>query len=365
MPTLVIGNKCHSSWSLRPWILMRQLGVPFDEVLVPFTDPIDTPEWKAEVRKYSGGGQGAGPGRRQRRRLGLACHHGVHGRDAARPPRVAARTGGAGHGPLVSAEMHSGFAPALRLPDEPRQEVREKDRGAASPGTSPSPRSGATAASASAAGRSCSGVLGRRRHVRAVVTRLDTYSIRLLGAAPNGRDLAPAFRMARGGARRDVDRPEDEGRRGTIATCRAGKSRQPDGMHRDENPLIPTPPRVEPVNRHTLAVIVDNEPGVLARISGLFSGRGYNIESLTVTETEHQQHISRITIVTTGTDAVIEQIKAQLERLVPVHRVVDLTVQGEAMERELCLVKVVGKARTGSRPCGSPPRSAPGRSTRP
>jgi acetolactate synthase I/III small subunit len=101
--------------------------------------------------------------------------------------------------------------------------------------------------------------------------------------------------------------------------------------------------RVEPVNRHTLAVIVDNEPGVLARIAGLFSGRGYNIESLTVSETEHQKHISRITIVTTGTNAVIEQIKSQLERLVPVHRVVDLTLQGEAMERELCLVKVAGK----------------------
>jgi acetolactate synthase I/III small subunit len=101
--------------------------------------------------------------------------------------------------------------------------------------------------------------------------------------------------------------------------------------------------RVEPVNRHTLAVIVDNEPGVLARIAGLFSGRGYNIESLTVSETEHQKHISRITIVTTGTNAVIEQIKSQLERLVPVHRVVDLTLQGEAMERELCLVKVAGR----------------------
>ena len=101
--------------------------------------------------------------------------------------------------------------------------------------------------------------------------------------------------------------------------------------------------RVEPVNRHTLAVIVDNEPGVLARIAGLFSGRGYNIESLTVSETEHQKHISRITIVTTGTNAVVEQIKSQLDRLVPVHRVVDLTLQGEAMERELCLVKVAGK----------------------
>ena len=105
----------------------------------------------------------------------------------------------------------------------------------------------------------------------------------------------------------------------------------------------PDPARIEPVNRHTLAVTVDNEPGVLARIAGLFSGRGYNIESLTVSETEHEKHISRITIVTTGTNAVIEQIKNQLGRLVPVHRVIDLTVQGQAIERELVLVKVVGK----------------------
>ena len=105
----------------------------------------------------------------------------------------------------------------------------------------------------------------------------------------------------------------------------------------------PDPTRVETANRHTLAVVVDNEPGVLARIAGLFSGRGYNIESLTVSETEHEKHISRITIVTTGTNAVIEQIKNQLARLVPVHRVVDLTVHGEAIERELCLVKVVGQ----------------------
>src|SRR6478735_11850637 len=105
----------------------------------------------------------------------------------------------------------------------------------------------------------------------------------------------------------------------------------------------PAATRVEPINRHTLAVVVDNEPGVLARIAGLFSGRGYNIESLTVSETEHEKHISRITIVTTGTNAVVEQIKSQLQRLVPVHRVVDLTVQGAAIERELVLVKVVGK----------------------
>lgn len=94
---------------------------------------------------------------------------------------------------------------------------------------------------------------------------------------------------------------------------------------------------------HTISVLVDNEPGILARVVGLFSGRGYNIESLTVSETEHEKHLSRITVVTSGTASVIDQIKAQLERLVPVHRVVDLTLQGEALERELVLVKVVGK----------------------
>lgn len=95
-------------------------------------------------------------------------------------------------------------------------------------------------------------------------------------------------------------------------------------------------------NRHTLCVLVDNEPGVLARIAGMFSGRGYNIESLTVSETEHEKHLSRITICTAGTAHVIEQIKHQLERLVPVHGVTDLTVNGDAIERELALVKVVG-----------------------
>jgi acetolactate synthase-1/3 small subunit len=97
------------------------------------------------------------------------------------------------------------------------------------------------------------------------------------------------------------------------------------------------------VRRHTLSVIVDNEPGVLSRIAGLFSGRGYNIESLTVCETEAEKHLSRITIVTSGSEKIIEQIKSQLDRLVPVHRVVDLTLQGEFLERELALVKVVGK----------------------
>ncbi len=99
----------------------------------------------------------------------------------------------------------------------------------------------------------------------------------------------------------------------------------------------------ERVERHTLAVLVDNEPGVLARVIGLFSGRGYNIDSLTVSETEHEKHLSRITIVTTGTPMVIEQIKHVLERLVPVHRVHDLTVEGPSIERELAMVKVRGK----------------------
>ncbi|ODA68975.1 putative acetolactate synthase small subunit [Methyloligella halotolerans] len=94
---------------------------------------------------------------------------------------------------------------------------------------------------------------------------------------------------------------------------------------------------------HTISVLVDNEPGVLARVIGLFSGRGYNIDSLTVSETEHEAHLSRITIVTTGTPMVIEQIKSQLDRLVPIHSVTDLTVEANAVERELAMLKVAGK----------------------
>ena len=91
---------------------------------------------------------------------------------------------------------------------------------------------------------------------------------------------------------------------------------------------------------HTISVLVDNEPGILARVVGLFSGRGYNIESLTVAETDPSQNLSRITIVTAGTPMVIEQIKAQLDRLVPVHKVHDLTMEGPHIERELALIKV-------------------------
>lgn len=97
------------------------------------------------------------------------------------------------------------------------------------------------------------------------------------------------------------------------------------------------------IERHTIAVLVDNEAGVLARVIGLFSGRGYNIESLTVAETDTGAAISRINIVTSGTPMIIEQIKAQLDRLVPVHRVIDLTTEGASVERELALVKVAGK----------------------
>jgi len=96
------------------------------------------------------------------------------------------------------------------------------------------------------------------------------------------------------------------------------------------------------IERHTIAVLVDNEPGVLARVIGLFSGRGYNIESLTVAEVERDRGLSRITIVTSGTPMIIEQIKAQLSRLVPVHKVRDLTEEGPHIERELALVKVTG-----------------------
>lgn len=97
------------------------------------------------------------------------------------------------------------------------------------------------------------------------------------------------------------------------------------------------------VETHTLSILVDNEPGVLARVIGLFSGRGYNIESLTVAETDHAHSLSRITIVSSGTPVVIEQIINQLARLVPIHKVTDLTVAGPHVERELALVKVAGK----------------------
>jgi acetolactate synthase-1/3 small subunit len=96
------------------------------------------------------------------------------------------------------------------------------------------------------------------------------------------------------------------------------------------------------LRRHTICALVDNEPGILARVVGLFSGRGYNIDSLTVAEVDHERRLSRINIVSTGTELVIEQIKALLAKLVPVHRVQDLTVEGAHVERELALVKVTG-----------------------
>ncbi len=100
--------------------------------------------------------------------------------------------------------------------------------------------------------------------------------------------------------------------------------------------------QTEEIRRHTISILVDNEAGVLARVIGLFSGRGYNIESLTVAEVDPREQLSRITIVTSGTLMIIEQIKAQLRRLVPVHKVSDLTIEGPSVSRELALVKVTG-----------------------
>jgi acetolactate synthase-1/3 small subunit len=107
---------------------------------------------------------------------------------------------------------------------------------------------------------------------------------------------------------------------------------------------------VSEIEKHTIAVLVENEPGVLARVIGLFSGRGYNIESLTVAEVDRRNALSRITVVTSGTTMIIEQIKAQLSRLVPVHAVRDLTEQGPHVERELALIKVtsIGEKRIES-----------------
>ena len=95
-----------------------------------------------------------------------------------------------------------------------------------------------------------------------------------------------------------------------------------------------------------ISVLVDNEAGVLARVIGLFSGRGYNIDSLTVAPVDAEGRQSRINVVTSGTDMVIEQIKAQLDRLVPVHRVSDLSLEGPHVAREMALVKVVGTGET-------------------
>lgn len=99
-------------------------------------------------------------------------------------------------------------------------------------------------------------------------------------------------------------------------------------------------------NQHTICILVDNEPGVLARVVGLFSGRGYNINSLTVAAVNLTDNLSRITVVTSGTPMIIEQIKAQVNRLIPVHRVIDLTLESPHVERELALVKVVGKGNS-------------------
>ena len=100
---------------------------------------------------------------------------------------------------------------------------------------------------------------------------------------------------------------------------------------------------MQAAERHVLNVIVDNEPGILAKITGMFTARGYNIDSLTVADISEDHAISRITIVTNGPEPVIDQIRAQLERLVPVHKVIDLTESGAHVERELALVKVAGK----------------------
>ena len=91
----------------------------------------------------------------------------------------------------------------------------------------------------------------------------------------------------------------------------------------------------------TLSLVVDNQPGTLARVIGLFSGRGYNIESLTVTEIDNRRHLSRISLVTRGTSMTIEQIKSQLLRIVPVHLVRDLTLEGPFIKSELALIKLV------------------------
>jgi acetolactate synthase I/III small subunit len=124
-----------------------------------------------------------------------------------------------------------------------------------------------------------------------------------------------------------------------VPQAHAHQQGDPGARRGDENKVHI---KEETAERHTLAVIVDNEPGILARIAGLFTARGYNIESLTVSEITDDKSVSRITIVTSASPGTLEQIVAQLDRLVPVHKVRDLTAEGEHVERELALVKVAG-----------------------
>ena len=138
-----------------------------------------------------------------------------------------------------------------------------------------------------------------------------------VGAHPQRRQYRPrSFQAMDFAGSRGVGRRQGAG---VSATLRTKNMNQPASAYFMEE-------RHDPNESHTLSVLVQNEPGVLARVIGLFSGRGYNIESLTVSETENQKHVSRITIVTTGTPMVIEQIKHQLDRMVPVYRVVDMTL---------------------------------------
>ena len=92
------------------------------------------------------------------------------------------------------------------------------------------------------------------------------------------------------------------------------------------------------INRHILTILVDNEPGVLARVVGMFSGRGYNIDSLNVAEVVTNEHLSRITIVTHGTSEVVDLIRKQLMTIVPVHSVTNLENEGSPVEAEVALI---------------------------
>ena len=101
-----------------------------------------------------------------------------------------------------------------------------------------------------------------------------------------------------------------------------------------------SPDSIAVSRKHILTVLVDNEPGVLARVIGMFSGRGYNIESLNVAEVSNDEKLSRITIVTEGTSEVVSQIEKQLLRIVPVHSVSNLDEEGSAVEAEVALVNI-------------------------
>ena len=345
MLKLVIANKLYSSWSLRPWMVLSAFNIPFEEIVIP----LRVPESRGRILEFSPTGKV--PALIDGEVSVWESLAIIEYLAEAFPDRaIWPRDGKArAHARSIANEMHAGFMPlrqtcpmhlGARFATPPLTEAlkasidRVEDIWSEARNRFPGGPFLYGAFSAADA-----------MYVP-VVTRFETFQIPVREATRVVHGCGPCTpvfpRLARGGARRAVDHSR---------ICRRSYSDRKLHLKRETNPMAesqtqshyPSPGRVQELVSRTLSIVVDNEPGVLARVIGLFAGRGYNINSLTVTEVEHERHLSRITVITSGTPAVMQQIKHQLERLVPVHRVRDLTQEGGSIERELALIKVGGK----------------------